>query len=446
MSFFTNRMKKITTLFIMLVFVPFITYGSTQTELYAQLQALLAQVAQLQAQLNVVEGGSGTTTSSSNTTVACPALSRTLSLGDSGTDVSALQQFLAADKAIYPEGIVSGYFGSLTQVAVQRWQSVHGVVSSGSAATTGFGLVGPKTRTAISSACGSSGTVSKTQNLIITPTIGQYPLGVTATFSLATPCTPFTLNWGDGSTPITQTAASDAICAQVITYKRATHTYQKAGIHTASLNVNGTIETVSVSVGAPTAIAKPALYPTEGTVPFTTSVTFPVSGSSCTSYYISWGDGDSNEYEPSQFDTCTTDSGTQAVSHTYEVGGDYVIALKTGHAPIDELPISAQWNAIVHGASTNALSFNISPVSGTAPLTVNVSLESDTDACASYEVNWGDGSTPKRLQGIEGDECFISSEHFSHVYTSAGTYIATIKLGEGLLEDLVANVQYITVQ
>jgi peptidoglycan hydrolase-like protein with peptidoglycan-binding domain len=48
--------------------------------------------------------------------------SSTLTIGSSGAQVSALQQFLAADPAIYPEGLVTGYFGPLTQAAVMRYQ------------------------------------------------------------------------------------------------------------------------------------------------------------------------------------------------------------------------------------------------------------------------------------------------------------------------------------
>src|SRR3989344_7499461 len=53
--------------------------------------------------------------------VGC-SIGRVLSLRMSGSDVSCLQKTLAQDPAIYPEGLVTGYFGSLTQKAVQRWQ------------------------------------------------------------------------------------------------------------------------------------------------------------------------------------------------------------------------------------------------------------------------------------------------------------------------------------
>lgn len=72
---------------------------------------------------------------------------KTLRLGASGNEVRKLQEFLALDKDIYPEGRVTGYFGSLTREAVKRFQTKHSIVSGGNEATTGYGLVGKKTRT-----------------------------------------------------------------------------------------------------------------------------------------------------------------------------------------------------------------------------------------------------------------------------------------------------------
>jgi peptidoglycan hydrolase-like protein with peptidoglycan-binding domain len=46
-------------------------------------------------------------------------------------------------------GNVSGFFGPLTQAAVEAFQSKTGIVSSGTPTTTGYGTVGNKTRTAI---------------------------------------------------------------------------------------------------------------------------------------------------------------------------------------------------------------------------------------------------------------------------------------------------------
>ena len=74
---------------------------------------------------------------------ACVNLSNNLILAstDQETDgqVSELQQFLG----IAP---TTGYFGPLTEQAVQAWQSTHGIIASGSPETTGYGAVGPATR------------------------------------------------------------------------------------------------------------------------------------------------------------------------------------------------------------------------------------------------------------------------------------------------------------
>ncbi len=87
----------------------------------------------------------------------CPSLTRSLYRGltdiITGGEISTLQRFLARDASVYPEGLVTGYFGPATEAAVQRWQSAHGLLSFGSVYTNGFGGVGPKTRAAIAEVC-----------------------------------------------------------------------------------------------------------------------------------------------------------------------------------------------------------------------------------------------------------------------------------------------------
>lgn len=87
-------------------------------------------------------------------------LNRQLQVGMSGSDVSSLQTFLAQDSTLYPEGLVTGYYGQLTMSAVQRFQARNGIVSSGTPASTGYGRVGPTTRAAINAqmAGGTTGT------------------------------------------------------------------------------------------------------------------------------------------------------------------------------------------------------------------------------------------------------------------------------------------------
>jgi peptidoglycan hydrolase-like protein with peptidoglycan-binding domain len=64
-------------------------------------------------------------------------LNRQLEVGSSGSDVSALQTFLASDPTLYPQGLVTGYFGFLTKAAVSNFQSRNGI--------SAVGRVGPVT-------------------------------------------------------------------------------------------------------------------------------------------------------------------------------------------------------------------------------------------------------------------------------------------------------------
>ena len=87
-------------------------------------------------------------TSSSPTARACLQITRNLSVGSRGADVMRLQQYLISQKFL-ASGNNTGYFGNLTQAAVQGAQRREGVVSYGTPTTTGYGSVGPRTRAAL---------------------------------------------------------------------------------------------------------------------------------------------------------------------------------------------------------------------------------------------------------------------------------------------------------
>ncbi|MBI5458087.1 peptidoglycan-binding protein [Candidatus Kaiserbacteria bacterium] len=91
----------------------------------------------------------------------CPNLSRNLSYGSKGADVTALQNFLISEGDL-AAGNNSGYFGKMTATALKKWQARNGVVSTGTAATTGYGAVGPKTRAAIARMCAGGTTSAQT--------------------------------------------------------------------------------------------------------------------------------------------------------------------------------------------------------------------------------------------------------------------------------------------
>jgi hypothetical protein len=118
------------------------TQVSAIVSLLQSFGASASVVANVQATLN------GQSTTGTNT--SCISLSYNLYAGmtdsQSSGEVSQLQSFLGVSP--------TGYFGPMTQEAVQTWQSSHSIVSSGSSDTTGYGFVGPKTRDAMG--CGEA--------------------------------------------------------------------------------------------------------------------------------------------------------------------------------------------------------------------------------------------------------------------------------------------------
>jgi peptidoglycan hydrolase-like protein with peptidoglycan-binding domain len=50
-----------------------------------------------------------------------------MGIGSRGAQVTLLQQFLAQDPTLYPEGLVTGYYGSLTAKAVRNFQARYGI-------------------------------------------------------------------------------------------------------------------------------------------------------------------------------------------------------------------------------------------------------------------------------------------------------------------------------
>ncbi len=109
-------------------------------------------------------------------TASAATLTRQLELGMSGSDVSALQTFLAQDNTIYPQGLVTGYFGTLTQSAVSNFQAKNGIATAG--------RVGPITLAAINAQMNNGSTVGFDKSA---PIINSLSLSVTNSSA--------TINW-----------------------------------------------------------------------------------------------------------------------------------------------------------------------------------------------------------------------------------------------------------
>ena len=147
-------LKNIASFFVGLsiVIAPAVSSADLLSDLQAQVQSLLAQIASLQAQ----QQGQGTVPPPTSDDYpvsaqagACPNLTVTMQRGArdaaTGGQVSELQLFLANRFDLNDDDVVTGYFGATTERYVQRFQQENGLPA--------YGIVGSLTRAAIARAC-----------------------------------------------------------------------------------------------------------------------------------------------------------------------------------------------------------------------------------------------------------------------------------------------------
>ena len=217
--------------------------ASTQS----QTQTILQQITQLQQQLAALRSQHATTTPSTTGgqsdwgPLVCSFLDHDIAWGANdtatSTSVTFLQRFLSRNySTYYPQGLVTGYYGSATQAAIKRYQQAHGISQTG--------YVGPLTRAAIEAECngtGGGGTgggiASSTTPYALTaqPSSGSSPLTVAFTATpvgTADASTWYAIDFGDGSRG-TMTVSSSTLSAS--------HTYTKTGTFTVRLLRDGAL-------------------------------------------------------------------------------------------------------------------------------------------------------------------------------------------------------------
>lgn len=152
-------------------------------------------------------------------------LPRQLEVGMSGSDVTALQTFLAADSSIYPEGLVTGYFGPLTKSAVMRFQAQHGISQ--------VGRVGPQTLAAIGDLADSGRKVGSDRlaPMLSAVTVSTTNNSATLTWTTSQPAAAI-VYYDTAPLRMTEADANTAITVSGMT--NLTHTDLQA-VHTANL-------------------------------------------------------------------------------------------------------------------------------------------------------------------------------------------------------------------
>ncbi len=436
---------------------PFAASAATAAELQAQAQILLAQVAALQAQLGA---GATVNTGSGGNSALCPQLGRSLYRGISGSDVLRLQKFLAQDPAIYPEAILSGYFGVNTERAVQRWQIKYRIVSSGA----GYGVAGPRTAAAMAILCttgsyngipgpGGSGTPTVGGFITVSPISGAAPLLVNVTATVNTPnsCAGaiYSLDFGDGST-VQQIPVSAGNCNQLNqTYP---HTYQYGGTYQIKLSAGVHSTTATVTVSGPSAPPPPVFTPNlpretfgagplSGPAPLTVTFAGTVNSNDagfciggCASA-LDFGDGTSATVNlPASVGGWLNYS----VTHTYTQSGGYRATLYQGGAGAGQ-PTVGSVTIIVNPAAPPPPpgAYPYSPptpsASGADSLAFNVQFDLPS-SCTGYQVSWGDSSSPATQNdgGTGGCAQTPMVKTLSHTYAGSGEYTIVVKRGATL--------------
>ena len=123
-----------------------VVHAQTTTLSASQISALEAQIASLQAQLSAATGGTSMS--------ASVTFTRDLTIGSTGSDVTALQTWLIAKGYSIPAG-ATGYFGSETRAALAAYQAANGI-------SPDAGYFGPITRAKVNSAGGTTTTTGGT--------------------------------------------------------------------------------------------------------------------------------------------------------------------------------------------------------------------------------------------------------------------------------------------
>src|SRR3989344_2644894 len=215
-------LKKLAVSGLGLIFLasPLLASADMLGDLQAQIRSLMAQIAVLKAQ--VVSQTPAPAASSPSR--GCPALTRVLYRGLRGNDVSSLQAHLGVSQ--------TGFFGPVTEAAVQKLQMEVGIAAPNTGAPAGYGQVGPRTRAAIALRCGGS----SSQAFTASPTSGSAPLTVVFQKHTLPMGGGYGVDFDDG-TPVVAMACEEVSYPNMVC--KANHTYNVLGTYYTQLMSKG---------------------------------------------------------------------------------------------------------------------------------------------------------------------------------------------------------------
>lgn len=382
----------------------------------------------------------------------CTVISRDLSIGSRGADVTTLQRFLVAQN--YPGGgswMSSGYFGQATAAAVRNYQVQRGL------ATTG--VVDGATRASLA-ACGS-----------VTPNYPSYPTPPTYP---SYPSTPIYPTYPTGNTPnITSLSLNQATQGTSVTVYGSNFQHNSTVVRIGGTNVPATLTSNMNSLSFIVPNLTPGTYQisvstafgASNALPFTVIPAYPCNtnsyGGSCGcgaygSRVCPGGPISLTFLSPSQGAVGSTvniyGSGFTSSGNTVRFGNAVIANLNSfdsttlsftvpnqlsgyGYSPIT---LSSYYVSVTNGngQSSNALPFmvtslgsagapSITGLSGPSTLaaystgTWSFTLNNQTNTYTTVTVNWGDNtSNSSQIVYNQG----LQTMTLSHAYVNPGTY------------------------
>lgn len=409
----------------------------------------------------------------------CPRIDRTLQFGSRDStasgQVSELQRFLSDWYDLDPGAYVTGYFGRLTRENVRRFQCERMNICSGDEASTGWGVVGPRTKVAITSACsgGSAPPPPATpQTATPTPPPAQSTLLPIVSITVddqeyveLDPRVIYTVNWSStnaSSCTLRQSFGTNAPSEARVepgTRGSARGLVPLEGSVTYTLtcsNAKGSSEksaTAKRKPGAPCSAGGITLQDREtGTFYSASSVVAPQS---CVSESRTCNDGILSGSPQYSYNSCTvassatsnpapapspspSSSSGASVSCAYN-GQSYPEGQSVAASGLTATCDNGEWVGpssdtipfrtvcFEGGSCSQSPPFGFSPRHGRAPLgvTAYAYVKMGFYICAAHTISWGDGTSDSypRTQDCTQDGAMSVRAH-GHTYSSPGSYTA----------------------
>ena len=370
-----------------------------------------------------------------------------LAQGSRGDQVTALQEFLRLEGFL--RSLATGYFGTATLDALQRWQARERLANNVSKA--GWGMFGPRSRARLLERCNNWNEYRFTAE----PQRGSAPLSVNFSawvggFTIYR----YAVDFGDGSgeEPIACSAPADTCVSPGV----VGHTYHSDGNYTAILyRINTTtgaedrtaLARVKVSVGNQSVACTKEYRPVCGSKPIV-CITTPCNPIQQTysnrcmmeadgATFVHEGQCRSGGVDPANDPQCKRWNDGRwcgARCHRDTPGGEPMCAIPMCVLALGEVatPDRAPYCEEYFGTTGNRPPV-ISGFSGPTMLAVNetgfwiVDATDPENGVLSYRIRWGDEvSSGVYTAESAMSASFTQSSGFSHSYSYAGTYTITV--------------------